>query len=58
MATTPGPLKMTAFIVSLAIAFPGSYLFFLGIIGKRKCKTGNSEHGKARHVARHFTAKV
>ena len=50
MATTWGSLKTTAFIVSLAIAFPVPTLF----LGIRKRKDAETESEPARHSAWHF----
>ena len=50
-ATTWGPLKTTAFIVSLAIAFQVPTLQF-GFLGIRKCISLRIEYDS------HFTAKV
>lgn len=49
MATTRGSLKMTAFIVSLAIAFPVLPLI-LGISRIRKRKTAIFESDETRHI--------
>ncbi len=48
MATTWGSLKMTAFIVSLAIAYP-ILTFYLGIIRIRKCSDTIFESREARY---------
>ena len=57
MATTWGFLKTTAFIVSLAIAFPVPVLL-LGILRLRRCKDARIESEETHHIAWHCTAEL
>ena len=50
MATTRGPLKTTAFMVSLAITFLGA-IRFLVVSWVRKCEEAEMESEEACHVA-------